>query len=181
MGNRLPSKYSIRLPTPDCPIPQVALALAFGLEAERGRRGWTSPFMILPEPCQCHAGAALAFSGGVVGWLAGCGVGRLKAMPPRLRPLAPRLKALPKVAERFYLSAEWRDYRRRHKAWTVARVGALYCARCGGNERLILDHKVERKDGGADFPAFDQAEWLCGPCHNTKTAAARGRRARGGR
>lgn len=108
-------------------------------------------------------------------------VGRLKAMPSRIGALPPRVRSLPKVAERFYQSAEWRAYRKRHAAWTRSRQGGLWCAKCGGTSRLMLDHKVERKDGGEDFPPFEGAEWLCGGCHNAKTAKARARRASGGR
>ncbi|WP_423804552.1 HNH endonuclease [Novosphingobium lindaniclasticum] len=44
----------------------------------------------------------------------------------------------------------------------------------------MLDHKQERKDGGADLDPAN-LEWLCQPHHNRKTAEARARRARGGR
>lgn len=84
---------------------------------------------------------------------------------------------MPKVAERFYLSAEWKDYRKRHRDWTRAKLGAVWCCICGSTERLILDHVVERKDGGPDFPPFEGAKWYCGACHNTKTARARASRA----
>jgi len=87
---------------------------------------------------------------------------------------------MPKVAERFYLSAGWKDYKRRHRAWTVQRFGGLWCKVCGGTNRLILDHRVERRDGGADFPPFEEADWYCAGCHNTKTARARALRAGGG-
>ena len=106
-------------------------------------------------------------------------VGRLKQMPSRLGTLPSRVKALPKMAERFYQSAEWIDYRQRHAAWTRERLGGLWCAVCGGRRRLILDHRRERKDGGADFPPFEECDWLCGGCHNAKTAKARGARAAG--
>lgn len=95
--------------------------------------------------------------------------------------LAARVKALPKAAEGFYLSAEWRAYRAGHKAWTIARQGGLWCCKCGGTNRLILDHRVERRDGGADFPPYDQADWYCTGCHNSKTVAAKAQRARGNR
>lgn len=108
-------------------------------------------------------------------------MGRLKQLPPMIGKLGPRVKALPKEAERFYQSAAWRDYRKAHAAWTRAQKGALWCAVCGGTARLILDHRVERRDGGADFPPFGEADWLCGGCHNAKTSRVRGERARGGR
>lgn len=107
-------------------------------------------------------------------------MGRLQGLPSRLAGLPARVKALPKVAERFYQSAEWLAYRARHKAWTRARQGGVWCCKCGSTHRLILDHRVERKDGGADFPPFEEADWYCAACHNRKTAEARARRASGG-
>ena len=107
-------------------------------------------------------------------------VGRLKGLPSRIAALPARVRALPKQAETFYVSAEWRDYRKRHAAWTRVRLGGLWCCVCGSAKRLILDHRVERRDGGADFPAFEEADWYCAGCHNRKTAAAKARRARGG-
>jgi 5-methylcytosine-specific restriction endonuclease McrA len=104
-------------------------------------------------------------------------MGRLKQLGARLGSIAPRVRAMPKVAERFYLSAEWKAYRAWHRAETRRRAGAVWCCVCGGTERLILDHVIERKDGGADFPAFEGARWYCGGCHNTKTAKARAARA----
>lgn len=88
---------------------------------------------------------------------------------------------MPKVADGFYLSAEWRAYRSAHRAWTIARQGGVWCRVCGSVKRLILDHRTERKDGGADFPPYEEADWYCGGCHNAKTAAARAKRAAGGR
>lgn len=107
-------------------------------------------------------------------------MGKLKAMPGRLGAMPAKLRAMPKRAEGFYQSPEWQDYRRRHRAWTVAQQGGVCCAVCGSTHRLILDHRVERRDGGADFPPFEQADWLCGPHHNAKTAKARAARAVGG-
>ncbi len=106
-------------------------------------------------------------------------MGRLKAMPSRLGRPASRVRARPKVAEGFYQSAEWLDYRRRHRDWTRAKHGGVWCKVCGAVQRLILDHRVERSDGGADFPPYEEADWLCTPCHNRKTADAKARRVRG--
>ena len=107
-------------------------------------------------------------------------MGRLTALPSRLSGLPARVKALPKRAEGFYQSAAWKAYRRAHAAWTRARQGGLWCCVCGATGRLILDHRVERKDGGADFPPYEEADWYCTGCHNRKTAEARAKRARGG-
>lgn len=98
---------------------------------------------------------------------------RLKAMPARLGPAAPRLKAAPKVAEGFYQSAEWRSLVADLKV-----IRGPWCEKCGAGGRIIGDHKVERKDGGADLDP-DNVELLCMRCHNRKTAAARAKRASG--
>lgn len=106
-------------------------------------------------------------------------MGRLKQLGGRLGSVAPRVRAMPKVAERFYQSVEWKNYRKWHRAETRRRQGGVWCCVCGSTERLILDHVVERKDGGEDLPAYDGARWYCGACHNTKTARAREARALG--
>ena len=74
-------------------------------------------------------------------------MGRLKSMPSRLGALPPRVAAMPKVADSFYQSVEWKDYRARHRAWTIQRQGGVWCLICGSTHRLILDHREERKDG----------------------------------
>lgn len=104
---------------------------------------------------------------------------RLTQLRGRVGSLSSRVRSLPKVAERFYQSAEWKAYRKAHAAWTRATLGGLWCCVCGSAKRLILDHVIERKDGGADFPPYDGARWYCTGCHNSKTAAARAKRAGG--
>ena len=43
-----------------------------------------------------------------------------------------------------------------------------HCAQCGAtNVRLWLDHIVNAAAGGPD--TIDNAQWLCTPCHDTKT------------
>lgn len=74
-------------------------------------------------------------------------------MPGRVPPVGRRVKAMPKRVERFYSSAAWRAYRKAHRAWTVERQGGVWCCKCGGSKRLILDHRVERRDG-ANFLAL---------------------------
>ena len=105
---------------------------------------------------------------------------RLSRLPRRVSGLGARVKALPKNAESFYTSAPWRAYRKAHRAWTVARKGSVWCCVCGETGRLILDHRRERRDGGADFPPYEEADWFCTGCHNAKTAAAKAARAAGG-
>jgi 5-methylcytosine-specific restriction enzyme A len=96
---------------------------------------------------------------------------KLKTLPPLFKaptPLVTPSSALPKVTEPYYLTAE-------HKAWAAdvkARSGGV-CAHCGkATPRLIADHIVEVRDGGAKTdPANGMA--LCWSCHGLKTAAAR--------
>ena len=100
-------------------------------------------------------------------------MGRLTALPSRLGRMPAKLAAPPKIAEDFYSSPEWRALKKAKRA-----QGRVWCVDCGSNKRLILDHKRERKDGGAELDLVN-TEWRCIPCHNRKTAAVRGRRARG--
>lgn len=100
-------------------------------------------------------------------------MGRLSNMGSRIGSLAPRVRPAPKVAESFYTSPEWRALKTAKR-----KQGQVWCARCGSTNRLILDHIVERKDGGADLD-LSNTEWLCHAHHQVKTAEARKRRARG--
>jgi 5-methylcytosine-specific restriction protein A len=96
---------------------------------------------------------------------------KLKALPSRLGSMPAKLKAAPKEAEGFYTSPEWRQLIARLK-----RERGNWCQRCGSSRRVIGDHVVERKDGGAELDPAN-VELLCGGCHNRKTAKARARRA----
>jgi 5-methylcytosine-specific restriction protein A len=100
-------------------------------------------------------------------------VTRLKALGSRLGVPSPRLRQQPKTADPFYLSKEWREAKAAKR-----REGRTWCARCGSTDRLILDHIVERKDGGAELD-LRNLEWLCHAHHQIKTAASRAARARG--
>ena len=101
-------------------------------------------------------------------------VSKLKASKPRLGGMAPRLRAAPKLVEAFYSSPEWRRLVERRK-----RDGDYFAAlarRKDRSERVILDHIVERRDGGADLdPANTQ--WLTNSEHQAKTAQAKAARA----
>lgn len=84
-------------------------------------------------------------------------------------------RPLAKVAESFYLSPAWVALRR-----DLIRVRGYRCQGCGKSRapngkpiRLIGDHVVERKDGGADLDPGN-VRLVCLPCHNAKTATARG-------
>ncbi|MGZ8286126.1 MAG: HNH endonuclease [Allosphingosinicella sp.] len=101
---------------------------------------------------------------------------RLQAMPGRLGAMPAKLRAAPKAAEAFYTSPEWRALVRR-----VKRARGNRCQRRGcptPAHRIIADHIVERKDGGAPLDERN-IELLCFTHHQQKTAAARKRRARG--
>ena len=102
-------------------------------------------------------------------------MGRLKAMAPRLAAQPPRLKPPPKQAELFYQSKEWRALVARLK-----RERGPWCERCGSTHRVIGDHIIERKDGGAPLDP-NNVELLCFTHHQRKTAKARAERARGQR
>ena len=90
-----------------------------------------------------------------------------KALPSRIGTLAPRIKALPKKADSFYLSPEWRAL-----VAEVKRERGAWCQRCGSTHRVIGDHIRELKDGGARLDKRN-VELLCQSCHNKKTAMAR--------
>ncbi len=79
----------------------------------------------------------------------------------------------PKVAEQFYQSREWLQLIK-----MIKQARGNFCARCGSSYRVIGDHIVERKDGGADLDECN-IELLCIRCHNTKTSLARKKRALG--
>ena len=96
-------------------------------------------------------------------------------MAPTAVGRAPAMvRAAPKVAELFLRSAEWRTMVKE-----IKRKRGESCERCGSGHRVIGDHIVERKDGGAELDETN-VELLCQACHNRKTAQARARRARGG-
>lgn len=100
-------------------------------------------------------------------------MGKLSNLRSRVRGLEGRLKPPPKIAEAFYQSKEWRSLVAR-----IKRERGNWCQRCGSTNRVIADHIVERKDGGADLDPAN-IELLCFAHHQRKTADARKRRARG--
>ena len=104
-------------------------------------------------------------------------MGRLKAAAPRIGLMTPTVKMAPKVAETFYQSPAWRALVARRKRDPDYQAAL---ARCRPGERVILDHKRERKDGGAELDPAN-TEWLTFSEHQAKTAAARKARARGQR
>jgi 5-methylcytosine-specific restriction protein A len=102
-------------------------------------------------------------------------MGRLKALPQRLSSAGVRLRQAPKVVERFYQSSAWR------KLVAERKLSADYFAarrRCKDGERVILDHRIERRDGGDDLDPSN-TQWLTNSEHQAKTARERARRAQG--
>ena len=103
-------------------------------------------------------------------------MGRLKALGSRVGSMPAKVRAAPKQVESFYSSAAWKNL--------VADIKAMRGARCERagcptpTKRVIADHIVERKDGGADLDPSN-IELLCFDHHQQKTAAARAARAQG--
>lgn len=102
-----------------------------------------------------------------------------------------RVAAPMKAPDPFYKSQEWLDLRD-----TLLRQRGRRCEKCGKTAeddgapvRLIADHIVERKDGGAELDPGN-IQFLCvaeggngrpqsgrsGGCHNRKTMARRSER-----
>lgn len=99
---------------------------------------------------------------------------QLKGLPRRMGRAPVKVPAPPKQSDRFYQSDEWKKLRKDKLA-----QGPAFCCVCGtAKGKLILDHREERKDGGADLPSLDQLDWYCVGDHNRKTAAAKAARVR---
>lgn len=118
----------------------------------------------------------------------------LKTLQPKVK-LGKQKVSVIKRAEPFYVSAEWHEL----VATLIAQRGRR-CEACGKTHeddgsrvRLIGDHIVERKDGGADLDP-QNVKLLCsraggdgsphadgkrGNCHAAKTAMSRRERVRG--
>jgi hypothetical protein len=97
---------------------------------------------------------------------------RLAGSRARIAASGPRLKASPKRAEQFYQSPEWkalRSQRMRDPDYRAAK------ARAKDGERVILDHVVERKDGGAPLDPKN-TQWLTFSEHQAKTEASKRKR-----
>jgi 5-methylcytosine-specific restriction protein A len=96
----------------------------------------------------------------------------VKTIGQPLRGVARRpIRSIVESRDTYYDSPE-------HRAWSrevIRRSGGM-CVACGAlDKRLVADHRVEIRDGGARTdPANGQA--LCWPCHGRKTAEARARR-----
>lgn len=100
---------------------------------------------------------------------------RLTALPSRFAVLPPRIASAPKVADPFYLSAEWRrliEQRKRDADYRAA------LSRAKPGEKMVLDHVTEIRDGGARLDPANTM-WLTFSEHQAKTARARKDRAMG--
>jgi 5-methylcytosine-specific restriction protein A len=100
-------------------------------------------------------------------------MGRLRQIPSRLKAMPPKVKPLPKVADPFYQSPEWRGLVR-----DIKRQRGAFCVTCGSGKRIIGDHIREIKDGGDKLDA-NNVQLLCHACHQRKTARERAKRAVG--
>jgi 5-methylcytosine-specific restriction protein A len=96
----------------------------------------------------------------------------LRTLPPRIRTVDTSIaRTLPKVADQFYLSPEWRALMAR----LIAERGRR-CQDCGRTDcRIFGDHVHELKDGGEPLDPAN-VRLLCGSCHSAKTNRARAER-----
>jgi 5-methylcytosine-specific restriction enzyme A len=121
------------------------------------------------RPRTPHGFRGFAFVGGAT-YHAG-GVGRLsgRGLPPAMVRMPPRIAPIPKEADAFYLSPEWRKL-----VDAIKRERGCKCEKCGAHPpvRILGDHIIELKDGGAPFDKRN-IMLLCLPCHNKKTAEAK--------
>ena len=102
-------------------------------------------------------------------------MGTLRMLPGRFGRAPRRVPALPKKADGFYISKEWRSLVGR-----IKRQRGPWCERCGAGGqgvRVIGDHKIEIRDGGAKLDDSN-VELMCAGCHGVKTAAAKADRVR---
>ncbi|MDE1914729.1 MAG: HNH endonuclease [Sphingomonadales bacterium] len=93
-----------------------------------------------------------------------------------------RLVTPPKRAASIYQTPEYRAWREA----VIARAGrqceaverGLRCTKAEPHHRMFADHRVELRDGGAEFDPSN-GQCLCGAHHTAKTAKARADRRHG--
>ena len=94
---------------------------------------------------------------------------RFKALPPRIKPISlDTAKAPAATYVPLYSSKEWIGLMAK-----IRKQRGNRCERCDRTDvRLVGDHIVELKDGGAPLEASNVA-LLCWACHTAKTNKAR--------
>jgi 5-methylcytosine-specific restriction endonuclease McrA len=95
-----------------------------------------------------------------------------------VRTVSSRIRPPIKEANLFYKTPEWRALTER-----VKREAHYCCEACGADyshrkRKLIGDHIIEIKDGGAKLDRTN-IQCLCIDCHNKKTAKVRAERSKG--
>jgi 5-methylcytosine-specific restriction enzyme A len=117
------------------------------------------------------------------GQMKACGqiMARLPMLKGRVDAVRARVAPPVKLADPFYLSAEWRVFAKAIKSQRGYACEAEGCGFDGrGREWLIhADHVIEIRDGGARLDPLN-VMLRCQGCHNRKTAAEAARRAREG-
>lgn len=98
---------------------------------------------------------------------------RLIGLPGRFGTMPRRVFDGGKKVAAFYQSREWIELRERRKR-DPDHAAALVRAKPG--ERVILDHDIEIKDGGAKLDPAN-TKWLTFSEHQAKTAGAKAARA----
>lgn len=84
-----------------------------------------------------------------------------------------KVRPQPKVADPFYTTAEWKQFRDQIIAERGARCENPRCRTPRGPwGRVIVDHIVELRDGGAKLDRSN-VQILCYSCHTQKTMEAR--------
>jgi 5-methylcytosine-specific restriction protein A len=160
-------RYKLRSYNKVCPL----LGLFQHIDIYVGNGLWlnaaSSPYLTAPRSAPLPSGA-LSFSDMFMG--------RLKALGARVGSMPAKVRAAPKTVEGFYSSAAWRGLVADIKLERGARCQRPGCTT--PTKRVIADHIVERKDGGADLDPSN-IELLCFDHHQQKTAAARAARAQG--
>ena len=96
---------------------------------------------------------------------------RIKSLPPLVKPLNQSIaKPVPRTIEPLYSSKAWLSLMSR-----IKRLRGNHCERCEAKGRLVGDHIVELKDGGAPLDPAN-VQLLCWSCHTIKTNAERAKR-----
>lgn len=101
---------------------------------------------------------------------------RLKTLKSQVNPIdLTTAKAPVKVAEPFYSSKAWLALMARIKSQRGERCQDPRCHDPDRKQRVVGDHIIELKDGGAPL---DESNLMlrCWPCHTRKTNEARAAR-----